>query len=158
MAAAPEAAASRVPHLAWRNSARWCWKAGNFFPHKHQKILLNLFDLEAITVDDVMTPRNQIEAIDIDGPLDELGGRSRPVTTPGCRHIVDSLDEIVGIIHVRKILNLGAERYPRETLSRVLRDPYFIPAGTPLLAQLQHFQEEEERWAWWWTSTGSSWG
>ena len=40
--------------------------AEHFLPRKHQKMLLNLVDLERITVNDVMIPRNQIEALDIE--------------------------------------------------------------------------------------------
>ena len=120
-------------------------EGGRFLPPKHQKILLNLFDLQSITVDDLMTPRSQIEAVDIDSPPEELGRQvssSNHTRLPVYR---GSLDNIIGILHVRKVLNLGADDIRSETLTQIMRPPYFIPVGTPLLAQLQHFQEEEER-------------
>src|SRR6476660_8739124 len=55
------------------------------------------------------------------------------------------MDNIVGVLNVRKVLNLGAEEINAEALSELLREPYFVPMGTSLLAQLQNFQEEEER-------------
>ncbi|MBU3736384.1 MAG: DUF21 domain-containing protein, partial [Methylobacterium sp.] len=45
-------------------------EAGLYIPQKHKSILLNLFELESITVDDVMTAHTQIEAVDFDAPLE----------------------------------------------------------------------------------------
>lgn len=121
-------------------------EGGNFLPQKHQNILLNLFDLEAITVEDAMTPRVQIEALDIDGPPEEL---RRQIAT--CNHTrlpvyKGRLDEIVGIVHVRKVLNLSeGEVIDAEILREIMRAPYFIPMDTPLLTQLQNFQEQRDR-------------
>jgi Mg2+/Co2+ transporter CorB len=120
-------------------------EGGHFLPPKHQKILLNLFDLQSITVDDLMTPRSHIEAVDIDAPVEELRreiGTSNHTRVPVYR---GSLDNIIGVLHLRKVLNLGADDIRSETLMQIMRPPYYIPAGTPLLAQLQNFQEEEER-------------
>jgi Mg2+/Co2+ transporter CorB len=120
-------------------------EGGHFLPPKHQKILLNLFDLQSITVDDLMTPRSQIEALDIDAPPEEL---KRQISTSNHTRMPvyrGSLDNIIGVLHLRKVLNLGADDIRSEALMQILRPPYYIPAGTPLLAQLQNFQEEEER-------------
>lgn len=121
-------------------------EGGNFLPQKHQKILLNLFDLESITVEDAMTPRNQIEAIDIESPSDEV--RRQIATSNHTRLPVyrERLDDIIGIVHIRKVLNLSeGEHIDAKTLIDVLREPYFIPMGTPLLTQLQNFQEQQDR-------------
>ncbi|MEO8157238.1 MAG: HlyC/CorC family transporter [Betaproteobacteria bacterium] len=121
-------------------------EGGNFLPQKHQKILLNLFDLESITVEDAMTPRNQIEAIDIESPSDEVRRQiaaSNHTRLPVYR---ERLDDIIGIVHIRKVLNLSeGEHIDAKTLIEVLREPYFIPMGTPLLTQLQNFQEQQDR-------------
>lgn len=119
-------------------------EGGNFLPRKHQNMLLNLFDLQAATVEDVMTPRNQIEAIDLHAEADDI---KRQIAT--CNHTRlpayrGKLDDIAGIVHVRKIFNLG-EEIQRESLEKLLREPYFVPMGTPLLAQLQNFQENQDR-------------
>jgi len=121
-------------------------EGGNFLPQKHQKILLNLFDLESITVEDAMTPRIQIEAIDIESSPDEVRRQiaiSNHTRLPVYR---ERLDDIIGIVHVRKVLNLSeGENINARTLIEVLREPYFIPMGTPLLTQLQNFQEQQDR-------------
>ncbi len=121
-------------------------EGSNFLPQKHQNMLLNLFDLESITVEDAMTPRNQIEAINIESPPDEIRreiANSNHARLPVFR---ERLDEIIGIVHVRKVLNFSeGEEINSQTLLEVLREPYFIPMGTPLLTQLQNFQEKQDR-------------
>lgn len=123
-------------------------EGANLLPQKHQNILLNLFDLESITVEDAMTPRNQIEAIDIESTPDQI--RRQIATSNHTRLPVyrGQLDDIVGIVHVRKVLNLSeGEQISAETLKEIMREPYFIPLDTPLLTQLQNFQEQQDRMA-----------
>jgi Mg2+/Co2+ transporter CorB len=137
--------AAQAPMLSLEELRTLVLEGGHFLPPKHQKILLNLFDLQSITVDDLMTPRSQIEALDIDAPPEEL---KRQISTSNHTRMPvyrGSLDNIIGVLHLRKVLNLGADDIRSETLMQILRPPYYIPAGTPLLAQLQNFQEEEER-------------
>jgi Mg2+/Co2+ transporter CorB len=120
-------------------------EGGNFLPPKHQKILLNLFDLESITVDDLMTPRSQIEALDLDLSPAELRrelASSNHTRIPVYR---GTLDNLVGMLHARRVLNMGADDISGEGLAEAMRPPYFVPMGTSLLAQMQNFQEEEER-------------
>ncbi len=121
-------------------------EGSNFLPQKHQNMLLNLFDLESITVEDAMTPRNQIEAVNIESSAEEIRreiANSNHARLPVFR---ERLDEIIGIVHVRKVLNFSkGEEINSQTLLEVLREPYFIPMGTPLLTQLQNFQEKQDR-------------
>lgn len=121
-------------------------EAGHFIQKKHQSVLVNLIDLESITVDDVMVPRNQIEAIDLEA--EEAAIRNQLLT---CHHTRFPLyrkhfDNVVGIVHVRKILNqLKEEEISAFMLESVMQKPYFIPSGTPLFSQLQLFQENNRR-------------
>src|SRR5712691_9895185 len=121
-------------------------EASHYIPQKHQSILMNLFELENITVNDVMTPRNQIEGIDIDAPLDVI---KRQLAT--CYHTrlpvyQGQMDSIIGIVHVRRALNLSLEQQLNaENLREILLKTYFIPADTPLFSQLHHFQEHQNR-------------
>ncbi|MER0204259.1 MAG: HlyC/CorC family transporter [Nitrosomonas sp.] len=121
-------------------------EGGHFIQHKHQSMLLNLFDLETITVDDVIVPRSQIEAIDLNAD-DEII-HTQLLT---CHHTRlplyrARLDNIVGIVHVRKVLNqMQGGKITAATLEKVMREPYFIPSGTSLFSQLQLFQENQKR-------------
>ena len=118
----------------------------HYLPRKHQRMLLNLVDIERIAVNDVMIPRNQIEALDLNATLEVL--REQLAT---CHHTLlpmyeDELDNIVGILHVRRALALlQRESFTKEDLRDVLQEAYFIPSDTTLLSQLQHFQERNLR-------------
>ena len=121
-------------------------ESSNFMPKKHVSILLNLFDLESITVNDVMVPRNHIEAVDIDAALDII--RQQIATAHHRRLLVyrGSLDEVVGTLRVRDVLNLVQnEELTHERLQEIVREAYFVPAGTPLFSQMQSFQEHQDR-------------
>jgi Mg2+/Co2+ transporter CorB len=117
----------------------------HFLPKKH---LVNLFDLERLTIEDAMTPRAQIEAIDLDAPADTL---LEQLTTSYHTRLVayrGELDNIIGIVHLRRALTaLSGEVLDKQALEEVITQPYFVPADTPALAQLQYFQENRQRLA-----------
>ena len=121
-------------------------EGSRYLPPKHHTMLVNLLDLQKILVDDIMTPRREIDALDIEAPLEELrlkletGYHSR---IPICR---GQPDNIIGILLVRQLLHRWTDPdWSPDDLLPLLRPPYFVPSGTPLLTQLQHFQETRQR-------------
>ena len=123
-------------------------EAGGYIPQKNRAILLNLFDLENATVDDVMTAHTQIEDVDLDAPFEEV--IQRISTSNHTRLLVKQgeHEEIVGVIHIRKVINqLQSGELTPEGLKEVISEPYFIPSGTPLYTQIQQFQEKHQRLA-----------
>jgi len=120
-------------------------ESGSFLPNSHRGILTNLFDLEKLTVDDVMRPRGQIEAIDIESDADEI---LHALATSHHAHLPvyrAELNEIIGVVHVRRALaRLHDEEFDLERFAEGLREPYFIPSGTPLFTQLTHFQNNRQ--------------
>jgi Mg2+/Co2+ transporter CorB len=121
-------------------------EAEHFLPRKHQKMLLNLVDLERITVNDVMIPRNQIESLHIDTDPTEL--RQQIITSHHTLMPVyaESQSNIIGIMHIKRVLSLlHEETIDPIQLREILQEPYFIPSDTPLLKQLQQFQERHAR-------------
>jgi Mg2+/Co2+ transporter CorB len=122
-------------------------EGGNFIPQKHKSILLNLFDLETISVEDIMTPRSQVEALNLAVPVEEIKNQ---LTT--CYHnklpvYEGEINQIVGILHVRKAVALlnQAEELTVEHFRELLSAPYYIPQDTGVFTQLQYFQENKER-------------
>jgi Mg2+/Co2+ transporter CorB len=117
-----------------------------YLPQKHQSILLNLFDLQAITVNDVMVPRNHIEAVDLASPLEQI---KHQIATAHHRRLLvyrGNLDDVIGTLRARDVLNLVQnEELTKDRLREIIRDPYFVPAGTPLFSQVQNFQEHQDR-------------
>jgi Mg2+/Co2+ transporter CorB len=121
-------------------------ESSNILPKKHSAILLNLFELETITVDDIMVPRSQIENINLSAPLEDV---TQQLLTAHHRRVVayrDRLDNIVGTLRVRHALNLAhRDELTSESLQELAREPYFIVSGTPLFTQLQRFQDSQDR-------------
>ncbi len=118
-------------------------EGGKFLPPKHQSIFLNLFELEDMTVDDTMTPRGQIEAVDLEDDIEDI--RTAIATAHHTRLVVfeGSLDKVAGILHVRKFLNASRrEPLDKDGIRETLREPYYVPEGTPLLLQLTNFQDQ----------------
>jgi len=122
-------------------------EGGNFIPQKHKSILLNLFGLEEISVEDVMTPRAQIEALNLAVPVEEI---VHQLTT--CYHnklpvYEGEINRVVGILHVRKAMALfnHEEELTVDHFRQLLTPPYFIPQDTGVFTQLQYFQENHER-------------
>ncbi len=122
-------------------------EGGNFIPKKHLSILLNLFELEKITVEDVMTPRTQVEALNMAVTVEEI--KHQLIT---CYHnklpvYEGEINRIIGILHVRRAVALlnYEEELTVEHFRKLLTPPYFIPQDTDVLKQLQYFQENRER-------------
>jgi Mg2+/Co2+ transporter CorB len=122
-------------------------EGGNFIPLKHKSILLNLFDLEKISVEDIMTPRAQIEALNLALPVEAI--KSELAT---CYHnklpvYEGEINKIVGILHVRKAVGLlnQVDELTVEHFRELLAEPYYIPQDTGVFTQLQYFQENRER-------------
>ncbi len=119
-------------------------EGGKYIPKKHQAIFLNLFELEDMTVDDTMTPRGQIESIDLEDDIEDI--RSALATAHHTRLVVceGGLDNTIGILHVRNVLNATRrEQIDVQGLRAIMREPYFVPEGTPLLTQLGNFQDNQ---------------
>lgn len=121
-------------------------EAGHVIPSKHRSILLNMFELEDITVEDVMTPRGAIEGIDLSDPIDEI--RQQLATSYHTRLPVfdGEADNVIGILHLRRMLSHTLEeRLDHDALRNMVTKSYFIPADTPVYSQLQFFQENKQR-------------
>ena len=121
-------------------------EAGTMIPAHHQQMLLSILELEQVTVDEIMVPRNEIAAIDINDDwesiLKQLQHRTHTMTVL----YRDSIDDAIGFIHARdSLLILLKEEFTKTSLLRSVRELYFIPEGTPLNTQLIKFQLNKER-------------
>lgn len=121
-------------------------ESSHVIPKKHHAILSSLFELNNITVEDVMTPRGNIEILDLDLPWDEVRAQlatSHHSRLPVCR---ESLDQLVGVLPVRRLLaSIGDPAFDETVLLSQLQAPYYIPAGTAVFSQLAFFQENRQR-------------
>jgi Mg2+/Co2+ transporter CorB len=121
-------------------------ESSSFMPKKHFSILMNLFDVGAVTVQDIMVPRAKIESIKLDDDMDTI---VRQLVTSYHQRLPvfrSALGEVVGVLHLKKVLAaLPTGTLDKPTLETMLSEPYFVPSTTPVLAQMQYFQENRER-------------
>ena len=121
-------------------------EGGNFIPGKHRSILLNLFDLEELSVDDVMTPRARIESLDVEQPAEAVLDQLRTCYHNKLPVHEGDINRTLGVLHVRKLMHLLAgEEFRIASLRAALVPTYFIPSGTPVFQQLQLFQDNKQR-------------
>jgi magnesium and cobalt exporter, CNNM family len=115
-------------------------EAGNRISSRYQQMLIGILDLEKVTVDDVMVPHNEIVGIDLDddpGTIEKTIYESQHTRLPVFQ---DSIDNVIGILHLRKLANLAKRSFDKEALKSLLEEPYFVPEGTALSVQLVQFQ------------------
>ncbi len=121
-------------------------EARQFIPGKHTDMLLGILDLENISVEDIMIPRNEITGIDLNDDWSDVEQQITNIHRTRVPVFKDSIDNTIGILHLRKVLNLVVrEELTFETLETLIRKPYFIPEGTSLTRQLLNFQKNRRR-------------
>ena len=120
-------------------------EAGGRISGRFQQMLLSVLDLEKVTVDDVMVPHNEIVGIDLDDDLAEIEGIISNSEHTRLPVFQDHIDQIVGILHLRRLANLAQRSFDKDSLRQLLAEPYFVPEGTPLSVQLVQFQRRRER-------------
>ena len=121
------------------------FEAGSRISNRYRSMLLSILDLGQVTVDDVMVPHNEIIGVDLDDDdteIENVISTSEHSRLPVYR---DDIDNVVGILHLRKLANLAKTELTKPTLMRLLDEPYFVPEGTPLSTQLVQFQRRLER-------------
>ena len=121
-------------------------EAGVLMPETHQDMLIAILELEKLSVDDVMVPRGEIEGIDLDDEWEDIAaklGTSRYTRLPVYR---GSLDNVVGIVHLRKVMRLmHTSNFNRDGFMPLIVESYFIPQGTPLSTALLNFRANRRR-------------
>lgn len=121
-------------------------EAGAMIPKRHQSMLLNLMDLEKVTVEDIMVPRNEVTGIDIGDDWETICKQLSDIQYTRIPLYRESIDNAIGILHMRNVLPLlHRDELNPEALQRIAREPYFIPENTSLNRQLLNFQRKHRR-------------
>lgn len=123
-------------------------EASAVIPRRHQSMLMNILDLEKVTVDDIMVPRNEIAGIDASADWDDILDVLRSSSHTRLPVYEDSLENIVGILHLKRVAQaLARGELDKEQFVALARgrEPYFVPSGTSLNAQLLNFQRLRRR-------------
>ncbi len=115
-------------------------------PQKHQDMLLGILNLEDASVDDIMVPRNEITALDLDESWEEIIDDLTTCQRTRLPVYRGDINNIIGIIHMRRVINLlTRNELTPENLENQIREAYFIPEGTSLYQQLINFQNNRRR-------------
>lgn len=121
-------------------------EAGSLVPQRHQNMLLNILDLEKVTVDDIMIPRNEIVGVDLENDLNEIVASLTRCQFSYIPLYRGDINNIIGMIHTRQLLSLMVnEDLDEDSLIKSADQPYFVPEGTPLNTQLLKFQRQKRR-------------
>jgi len=111
----------------------------------YQKMLLNIIDLEKAKVEDIMIPHHELVSVDINNE-DEIFEQLKRVQHTRLLIFDGSENNIIGTIHMRDIVNVYAKnKMDISTIKELIREPYFIPEGTSLSQQLEHFKSQKRR-------------
>ena len=129
-----------------REELRTLVTEGGQISNEHQRMLINILDLEHASIEDVMVPRGEIIGIDLDDDWADILNELMQTVFTRLPVYRESIDNVVGLLHIRSIiskLSLGGLQF--EDLERSVRRPYFVPEGTSLTRQLLEFQSKEQR-------------
>ncbi|HIG62525.1 MAG TPA: HlyC/CorC family transporter [Gammaproteobacteria bacterium] len=132
-------------HLS-RDELRTVVFEGSKIPSQSQHMMLGVLDLDKVTVDDIMVPRNEIIGIDLDDDIEEITALLRASQHTRLPVYKEDIDKIIGILHLRNAIRFVAEEgYNKAAILQEVDEPYFVPESTPLQTQLRHFQKRKER-------------
>ena len=121
-------------------------EAGTMIPKRHQHMLISILDLEKMAVNDIMVPRNEVVAINLDDDIDEIVEQLRSTQHTRLPVYRGDINDVVGLLHTRNASRfLTNPNFDKSDILQECRDPYFIPESTPLHTQLFNFQKQQRR-------------
>ena len=121
-------------------------EAEHFMPQAHSDMLLGILDLEQVSVEDIMVPRNEITGIDLNDEWTDIVHQITHSQRTRVPVFHDSIDNTIGVLHLRKVLNLfSRDELNMKSLKGLIAPAYFIPAGNTLTRQLLNFQANRRR-------------
>jgi Mg2+/Co2+ transporter CorB len=135
-----------IEHLNQEELRTLVKEGGKRIPDDHQRMLVNILDLEQATIEDVMIPRQEIVGIDLDDNWEDVLLQLTETLYTRMPVYRGNIDQVEGLLHIRTVIaKLAHGVLTFEELKRSVRRPYFIPEGTALTQQLLEFQRRERR-------------
>jgi magnesium and cobalt exporter, CNNM family len=134
-------------HLTVEELRTLVTEAGALLPKRRHQMLVGILELQDITVDDIMVPQNEIIGIDLNDDWNEISETLRNSAYTRLPVFRDSIDDVIGILHMKQLVHAGLEQLSKEDLTSLVEDPYFVPEGTPLNKQIMQFQRARQRTA-----------
>ncbi len=123
-------------------------ETGALISGKNRKMLVNILDLDSVSVEDIMIPRNEIIGIDLDDDWADILEQITHSLHTRLPVFHTDINNTVGIIHLRSALAIvSKESADKDDLKSIMAESYFIPEATPLNRQLLSFQKNKRRTA-----------
>ena len=123
--------------------------SGKFIPNKNKSLLLNLIDLEKVTIDEIMMPHTNIESINLGQSIGDILNKIENFHHNTILVKKKDNDEIHGVLDINKLFKLyikeNMQALDRDELIALIDPPYFIPSGTTIYKQMQKFQDNQEK-------------
>lgn len=121
-------------------------EAATMIPKGHQKMLLSILDLEKVSIDDIMVPRNELVGIDLEDEWPDIIKQLAETQHTRLPVYDGDIDHMIGIIHIRRALRFfHTKDSTKDDFRKIIREAYYVPTGTPLNTQLLNFQHERRR-------------
>ena len=121
-------------------------EASGLIPAAHQEMLISILDLERVSVEDIMVPRNEVVGIDIEDSIEEIIEQicqSRHTRMPVYN---GEINKVIGILHARHAAVFLRDPTPsKAALLKATVEPYFIPESTSLNTVLLNFQKDHQQ-------------
>ncbi|KHF24840.1 HlyC/CorC family transporter [Solemya velum gill symbiont] len=121
-------------------------EAGAMLPQENRNMLIGVLDLDKITAEDIMIPRNEISGIDLSDNIDEITEFLRGTHFTRILVFDGSIDNIVGFIHTRRCMQMMMrDELTKENLRAHIKQPYYVPEGTSLNRLMNNFQRDRRK-------------
>ena len=115
-------------------------------PKRQEEMLMGIFDMDYLSVNDVMIPKNEIIGIDLNDELEDILRQLQDIDFTYIPCFKDSIDNIQGFLSLNKKADfLGYKNQSKQNLKEELQEPLFVPENTPLYKQLANFQSSGKR-------------
>lgn len=125
------------------------YEATSQLPEQYRSMLSSVLQLETVTVEDVMIPKQDMYAVNIEQPIEQIlkDIQKSPYTrVPLYRGSLD--EDLIGVLNLRRALPLlMRDEVTLKDIVRIAREAYYIPETTSLNVQLGKFNANKRRMA-----------
>lgn len=133
-------------HLSTEELRTLVNESGAVLQQRNQSMLLGVLELDDVTVNDIMIPRNEVIGIDMDNELEAIIDQLSNTAHTRLPVYRGELNKVVGILHMRNLAQVfRQDSVTKAAILQVIHEPYFVPESTPLQTQLLNFQQESRR-------------
>ena len=122
--------------------------SGHKMSDTNQGMLRAILDLDTVTVEDIMIPRNEVKGLNLEDNIDDIMNNILSSEYTRQPLYEGDINNVVGIFHARKASHLlRSETVTHQAIRRFSEETYFIPETTTLTNQLINFKKVKQRFA-----------